>query len=187
MGEVDALDCRVSGKQGYGLQYSCGATGRVAGCLIDAAHMSQRGDILAGLLIESESDPLVEGNTVTGPFRNAVYCCDQGKGVFERNVFEGFTRFGVVLMSRAHPVVRGNWLNAAGARGAFAAPDRNDATAANMLAEMHDANVVAYTDEGEGEEQLGLGSRLGSRVGVEEDTRSLIVQRGIDLSPPLTG
>jgi hypothetical protein len=148
MGHVDALRCRISGRRGYGLQYSCGATGLVADCTFTTEHMTNRGDILAAVLVESGSDPVVRRNVVTGPFRNGVYCCDAGKGSFVGNVFEGFTRFAVVLMSKAEPSIEGNLLFASGARGSFAAPDRNDATAANMLGAMQDANTVLYSTRG---------------------------------------
>jgi len=105
-GNVDVLRCHISGEAGYGLQYSCGAGGRVFRNMFDDEHMVHRGDILAGILVESGSDPIVNDNKVMGKFRNAIYSCDSGRGTFMSNTFVGFTRFGVVIMSKAQPLTR---------------------------------------------------------------------------------
>ena len=99
------------------------------------------------MMLEAGSSPLVEDNMVQGRFRNAVYCCDGALGEFHRNTLKGFSRFGVVMMTKAAPVVENNCLYVVGARGGFAIPDRNDADASSTIGAMMASNLLVYEGE----------------------------------------
>eukprot|EP00759_Apiculatamorpha_spiralis_P012511 PhF_6_TR1952/c0_g2_i1/m.3151/K10297/FBXO11; F-box protein 11 len=62
----------------------------------------------AGIRVDSNSDPYVENNIVTGSMQEGILVCDEGRGTFVNNLVTNNSSGGAVVKTRGNPVFRNN-------------------------------------------------------------------------------